>query len=356
MEGEEKSSGLPLTLLWAGSEINRHHLVELAFKEGARHERIGQVWLWNVGRIAAAVQPTCPLLCVEVRQRNRHLLRVGNYFHVPCWISGEVTLPLPPETLKNEALRSDLRKIQKHGLEYEITRDPQHFDDFYHRMYLPHVTRTHGRDAVVVPYERKRAEFQNCDLLFVKKQGQAIAGILLVHESPCLRIWSLGVRDGDMAWVKEGAVAALFHFSFEHAHAAGFTRVRLGYSRPFLKDGVLQYKRKLSQRLAEGGEDGMAVQIRARTPGTEAFLRHNPFVFQTDEGLQGAIFTGSDSTMSEADRLKLEKDFWHQGLTRLVVYRLGSDSAPAPGTPIPEAAGRLTFRHVVKPAELVPPR
>lgn len=346
VEGIERSSQMPLSILCGAKGQNKSFLLGLAFAGSFREQILGRVWLWNISKAIHTVGKDCSLMLIEVRKSHRKWLRACNWFFVPCWVIGEIDIPFNREVLNGDSVKSDLRRIRKNGLEYEVTRDPRRFDDFYHNMYVPHISRAHGSEAYIVPYEEKKIQFQKCDLLLVKKDDKDIAGILLRHEPAGPRLWSLGIRDGNQEYLKAGAASALFHFSIQYLAIKGFSRVKIGLSRAFLRDGVLQYKRKLSQRITEGSADGFALKVLSYTPAARAFLRNNPFLFETDGALHSAIFVDPAQTLSQKELEEIHNAHCHPGISKLVIYRLQQGDAANPDTVPPELAEHIVLRSV----------
>ena len=123
----------------------------------------------------------------------------------------------------------------------------------------------------------------------------------MVHEDNHSHLWLLGVRDGDREYLKVGAVAALYYLSLERVAARGSERADLGWSRAFLNDGPLRYKRKLAQRITETSERTIVIKPVSFTPATRSFLRNNPFISETAEGLCGVIFRDSETPLTEEE-------------------------------------------------------
>lgn len=324
VSGTEPNSQLAHSVLCAANPDEVRHVLDLMFAPGFEQRRVGSAWLWKLGRLATATAEECSLMVVGVQAAHRHLLKLPTSLYIPNWLMGEVDLPLDPGVLKRESVRSDLRKIKRNELKYEVTQDPARFDEFYHQMYVPYITRTHGHSAFVTPYPTAKREFEGCELLLVSRGALVAGGMLIVRREPVPRIWSLGIRDGDRQHVKDGVLAALFHFTFDHLAAGGFRRVKLGWSRAFLRDGVLQFKRKLSQTLTSASPAGTALQILAWTPATQAFVTNNPFIIEADGQLSGAVFTEEDITAEPSTIAEIEKSHWHPGMARVSVYRFRS--------------------------------
>ena len=89
------------------------------------------------------------------------------------------------------------------------------------------------------------------------------------------------------------------HFGLQHLQNQGYKHASLGYSRPFLHDGALQFKKKWSQRIVSGYADGFAINILSPTPAAEAFLCNNPFIYKRRGVFYAAVFLAGDHPPSD---------------------------------------------------------
>ena len=347
IDGIERNSGLPLAIACGTEGQNKSLILGLIFGDSpVRERRIGRVWLWNAHHSVRLDGPDCALAIIGLRYAQRRRLSSPPWLVIPCWVNGVVHIPCSPESLNKECVRSDLRKIRNHALEYEVTRDPASFDEFYHGMYVPHITKAHGDGGFIVPYAEKQELFRQCELLLVKMGGIRVAGVLLLHEPDGPRIWSLGVKDSNDEYVRKGAVAAVFHFSFQYLASQGHSRVRIGASRPFLRDGVLRFKRKLSQTIASGSPDCFGLKVLSDTPAVRGFLKANPFICRDDDGLFGTVFVDSGTPLAEQEIAALENSHLHQGLVGLRIYGFSKDRDASAGL-----GSRLHERIHFRPAD-----
>jgi hypothetical protein len=345
VEGIERNSQLPFSILCGASGHNKNFLLDLVFDGSTRESDLGSVRLRDVFRAHHAAKKDCSLVVVETKQSHHAWLNTGSWFFIPEWVQGEIRLPVPAKFLNDNSVKNDLRKIRRHGFEYEVTQDEEHFDDFYHNMHVPYVSKVYGSAVLFDSYAEKRRLCGDFDLLLTKKRGQPgrhLAGELILYEPAGPRLWSLGVRDGDRQLVREGVLAALYHFSFQHLEARGFTRLHLGSCRAFLHDGVLKYKSRLSQSIIGSSWKGFALKILSDTPATRAFLLNNPFIFESNGALNGAVFV--DSALSLETIQRIDKDCFHPGLSRLVIYSFQPGETAKPDNLPPELAGRIVIR------------
>ena len=342
VEGEERNSGLPLTILYAvgGEYQNKNYVLQLIFGESYRQRRLGRYWLSNVAKAIPA--SGCSLIVAEVCQSHLKFAGLSHWFLIPTWVFGEVDLPRDAKA--TEKVSGDLRRIRRHALRCEVTRDPKQFDDFYYNMYVPYISRTFGDCADVSPYKRMRAQFRYCDLLLVKNQEQSIAGQLVMNFKAGTCLGNMGIRDGNREYVKDGAGCALYHFGLQYLQDKGCKTAWLGWSRPFLRDGVLQFKKKWSQRIVDSNDNGFALGVAAYTPAVKAFLLNNPFIFKRRGQFHAAVFVDGDRPLSSADIEQVDKDYFHDGLSCLYIYVIRPDNVAMPSPIPPSLVQRIEMR------------
>jgi hypothetical protein len=329
IRGEEVSSKQTLAILFTGNELNKNYLAELAFGSSHVDKHLGSRWLWQVSLKVKNGNFDCSLVITELPEAFRMLFRKKNCFYVPCWISGEIDIPADILSIikKEDTLQSYLRRIRKHGLQFDITNDMSQFHKFYYDMYLPYANARFGNSAFLAEYDYLKKHFQRCDLLLVKKDGEYIAGDLVLNDKESAKLMINGVKDGNLEHLKHGAIAATYHFMIEYLRGRGYKKVNLGGTRAFLKDGVLHYKRKWGLRInGTMMGKGFLISPKLQTAGLQGFLINNPFVFIDKEGFKGAIFIGADQSLV-AERLeKAYRDYYLEGLIKLSIYRFTKDN------------------------------
>jgi len=324
VEGNEATSEQPLSVLCAGVGS---YLLDLVFADSYRKHYAGRVWLWNLSTAVREKGQGCALALIGVRDPYVRFVNLANSFFIPAWVRGEVDIPLGSSVLRSSSVESDIRRIRKHQLHFSITKDPKHFHEFYHHMYVPYISAVHGQSAFIWPYEVMKTEFDNCELLLVMKEGQSIAGMLITYAKPTPRLWSLGVRDADRRHVKEGAVTALFYFSFMHLQKNGYRVADVGLSRPFLDGGVLRYKKKWEVRIVGTSADWFVLKLLSFTPGACGFVGSHPFIFRNGDGLSGAVFVDPAWTSAPEELERIYRRYSIPGLAKLRLYRLGDVGA-----------------------------
>jgi hypothetical protein len=205
--------------------------------------------------------------------------------------------------------------------EYRISEDAADFEHFYHRMYLPHISRQFGSAARIDSHALLRSSFDEGFLLLLTDQGKDVAGSLCYFAGDTMTFHRGGVLDGDDEHVRKGAQTALYFFKFRHAKEHGMCRLDLGYSRAFFDDGVYRHKREWGASV--GVDDDLASWMYLfdprRSPKTSLFLANNPLIVQTAHGLTAYCVTPNGTAPSAAKKSDLEKRYYAPGLDGVLV-------------------------------------
>jgi len=360
LEGRERASGAPLAILFAGQLQNKNYLAHLAFADSPVDQALGWRWLWALlPPVGKRESGGVDIRIIELHESQRRLLRRRFQFFVPIWIGGEVDLSCRIARLQHSRnAKADLRRMQKNETTYEVTRDPEAFEEFYLNMYLPYIKNRYGDRAFSMSHDEMVGKYECSELLFVKVRGERVAGQILLYEDDRVRAWSIGVKDGDSLYVKAGAIKALDYLLLPYLTDRGYKVLHMGASRPFLLDGALQYKRNLGVRVVDHTARYFSLSFSPGSAGAKAFVTNNPFIFQSDGAYRGALFIEPELPLSQERLQELYAEYHMDGLAGLSLFDAraggekelaqisagsfdGSDSArcgreegrPAPGRP-----------------------
>jgi len=349
LEGLERDSEQPLSMLFAGGRDNRNYMAHLLFGE-SWHEKHGtRVWKHRLFQHARNPRGGHDLAVLHLQEGKAPATDVAaGVFQLPCWVGGEKDLLTAADfARRSKHIQSDVRRIRKNRLGYRVTREPAEFDRFYKTMYLPHIQRLFGDRAFIMQYEEMRAAIPDCELFLITQDDQDIAGGILVYDgSDRVRGWSLGVLDGDDRWVRAGALAAFEHLQTGYLLDKGFTRLHRGGSRPFLNDGALCFKKNRGMVLTDQSPQRFILVPLSDRAGVRSFLEHNPFIYAERDALKGAVFVDQPPDSEAAARLHHD---WHlAGLDGLTLFCL---NAGQQGALRIQACGRIDSAGVLNPAQ-----
>jgi len=352
LNGEETTSHQELSIFYAGTEINRNYIAKLAYDTSYSKTHLGKVWIWQIPNVVREKGRACSLVVIAVHKLLWRFLAKRTYFSIPFWVSSRGDIS-PDDYLlaKNKSVESDIRRIRNNKLLFEITQNPSQFDNFYHNMYRPYIAVSHGSGAIIAEYDYMKKEFKNGELLLIKKEDEYIAGGLMVYKKKLWRPAYLGVKDGNSSYVKNGAIAAIFLFWIRVLRQKGQKELDLGSSRPFLKDGVLRYKRKWGgyQISSSPEADGTYyIEPLADTPGLRAFLTNNPFIFIDKGKINAAIFVDCERGFSQEEIATIYKDYYFDGMSKLYIYQFGNSRNLPRGISASQFSDRIEFSSAEK--------
>ena len=291
LEGKERITQDPLSFCFAGTQRNKNFLADLAFDESPKETERGHTWLWDVIKRNGKKCTDSPMIFIELRRPLSHFLPKPEGFYLPSWLKGKFDGPTTAIQLKtSRSIKSDISKIRKYGLTYEISKKPQHFRHYYHHMYLPYIKNVYGEAAAPMGYEQMMKKMNRSELLLIKMRDEYVAAENHLYEKNRVKIWSLGVKDGNRDYLRYGVIGALYYYRYVHLGEKGFEQYDAGLTRPFIKDGVMQYKKKWGFTATKAQPGGFWMRLRVPSPGVISFLQSNPFIFVKKGKLNSAVF------------------------------------------------------------------
>lgn len=353
IKGKEISSGQDLIIMYAGQTIDKNYFTDLAFGDFCEQNYSGRKWLWSIFKSAKHNRQNCSIAIVDVPHSLLSLSKILCCFYVPSWISGEINIPSDKSLIfnnKNASLRSDMRKIIKSKLNFEVKNELRYLENFYYNMYVPYIKKAHGNKAIIIDYKDFKKEFGKLgayqELLLITKDNDYIAGVLINQKNNWAKLSVLGIKDSNLNYIKDGAVGAIYNFSIQYLEEKGFKRISLGGSKPFLRDGILQYKKKWSQKISQHTKSGFFIKMLKETEGARKFLLNNPFVYEDTSGFNGAVFIENNIPLCTNDFEKFYKSYYHRGMSKLIIYQFGSLKSNAEYS-IPTAlSGKIEIRPI----------
>ena len=320
VSGNERSSHLPLSVcIYAATTENRIYLQNLIFGSSFQARFVGRTWLWKVLTKTPRAAVGCSLVIADVHERHLSLAGAKAGVVIPAWVRGYVDLPRGPEVMNRDSVKDIQRRIRRLGLEFEVVRDLKSFEYFYQNMYLPYSKGRYGDGAVLKTKEDIKADFEKGELILIKKQGEYISGMLLSYDGELATMPYLGVLDGSWELVSEGAISSGYEFALQHLEAIGCRKLIVGQSRAFLKDGVLQFKKKYGHKIMGAAIHKFLTKVVSGTDATRAFLQNNPFIIESSGEFHGVVFLDGEMLPTQQTLKEIDKKLSQAGLSKLVV-------------------------------------
>jgi hypothetical protein len=315
--------GGPLTVDYVGLGYARPFIKHLLFLEEPPTREIGRIPFWSLGEQVASLGGD-----ITIVEASKHLIRGFSHpgaISLPFRLHHVVDLQRDWEelwrTFGNSARKQDVRLVRKYGYEYELSRNRDDLEMFYHTMYVPTTIERHGRLASLMSIEGLYQRFRHGVLILAKRDGQFVSGGLCPVQHKTVYLSVTGVLNADRQLSREGAVAGIYYFLIRWAHEAGYHAVNLGACWPFLGDGIFQFKRKWGASVLIPPREHKLIWMRVRrdTPAVNQFITENPCVVVGDKGqLLGLIVTDSDDITPEVEA-ECRKRYATPGLSDLVI-------------------------------------
>lgn len=340
LDGIERHSAQPLTVVFAGEVANKNYLADLIFDQNRDERLLGRRWIWRVARQRGPKGQAGALIIAEMGRRVRRMCGASYNYHVPCWIGGTIDPAAFVSRLQSRrSVKEDSRRLRKLNLTWEIGRNPADFDAFFRDMYVPYILSTYGAKAFMMSREAMIASAAKSEIFFIKMEGRRVAGQLLVYENGGVRAWSLGVLNGDRGFVEMGAIKAMHFHLLAYLAEQGFRTVHFGGSRPFLRDGVLKYKKYLGLRVTDDSPRSFAVRLPFGLPAVMGFLRGNPFIHKLDGSYWGLVTVQQGTPEADQSIVDVHKALGLPGLAGLSIQIAPSDGNVSANHPQSTARG-----------------
>lgn len=236
----------PLKILVAEDGTTLEYVSELAFPDGAKVNKIGKTSATNSPDL---IDNDADVVVVGANKVLIERYTERGFRIIPKWV--RMLMPVkedPYAWFSSFGRRSrsffnrKIHRIEEAGYQCEVVNDEDSFIRFYNDMYKPYSLQRFNDDAVVYEPDVLKKFYERGFLAISRRNGMPAAAVLAYQEDNILRLPFGGITDGNGDLVKEGAMFAIHYFLAQQAHLWGCSFIDFGRSRPFLTDGILQYK------------------------------------------------------------------------------------------------------------------
>ena len=323
--GKEKHSGEPLATFYYGTLLSYDYLVDSFYAEHAIAKQRENVSV-RAGAQLLRAESESDVVVGDLAWPYYIGIAANGFLRVPPQIAHRIALPSDWSSLERrlsarKTTRDELRKVEKFGLSFRITRDAASIDNFYATMYLPYARRRHAQLVDVEPRETILKIGAGGALLEVLHQGAVVGGGILHRTDRVMRFMWLGIVDG-LDPALQGAVgAALYCFSMRHAIDSECTEMNLMYAPANLNNGIHRYKRKLGARVGNDWPYGqLLMKINNLERAVVSVFAHTPFAAVGAHGGLHARITVSQDGVSADDIRKLGAYYACEGFERVKIF------------------------------------
>jgi hypothetical protein len=308
IKGLIKNSGYLMTMLLVGSKGEAHQLAHISY---SRIEEMSSLGRFLPSQIDSSRLPNAEIIVVCARRPLIDKFLKSDFLVLP-----HVNFVLDLSSSYSGTFRRlsrrrrrDIRKLRTYKYSYTVCRNgKKDFDFFYWKMYYPYTIKRFGEGALLKTYLRSRASYRgNGGIVFVKKEGKPIAGILFQISGRTLYALSLGVHDGNEDPVRDVVGQAALFYLIEWARTKGIAKLDYGATVPFFRDGNFQYKKEWGMSVERKGDQPFCIlKINRISKGSLSFLLQNPFILCDNGLLKGVIFLDRRLTKRELEQISSE--------------------------------------------------
>jgi hypothetical protein len=218
--------------------------------------------------------------------------------------------------------KSDVKRIKKYDFTYEVSNDPKKLHFFYNNMFLPYISKRHENEIEPFYFSYIKNLLIRTSVLLIKDKDKYIAGGLIDSKKNFATLPSMGILNGNIGYVVQGAAIALYYYHIISAKEMGLDLLDFGDSRGFVNDGGFQYKKKwgMKANLSKYHFGIFGLKIQNLSKGTLSLIEHNPFFIIDDEKyLKMMVFIDTDNQIKSQDIYNFHKRYYTPGIKELVI-------------------------------------
>jgi hypothetical protein len=299
-----EKNGLTVTLI--GRHSYDPYFVQLFYGDYVDSTKVGSMAVWNINKTIQFWEKRSDIVLYRDSGFQPSGAMARRMFNVPYYVSQAAKLPPIDGDLlaafRDPSTVSDINKIRKAGFEYHISSDSVQLEHFYHWMYKPFILSRHRDSARIPDWPSFKRIHENMELLLISRDGELVAGALNLQTGDCYTGYANGVLNADRKLIKDGVVSAIYWFGMVEAHRRGCSTVNLGTSRPFLKNGVLAYKKKWGSQInIDENEPEFRLLVCGNQLAAQRFFEATPFICKHGNKLVSLIFLGQHVALNDKD-------------------------------------------------------
>jgi len=327
VEGTERETGLPLTAFYLGHYDNYEFVFRRVFSDFRIIEKREGIHSLFIRRWIRRYAQRASLLLLDVELLYGKLLSTRSYLEIPQWIRQKYRVPETWQevlgTFRKNTKRVDLRKVRKFGLSYRITREERDFEEFYHRMYVPYLTKRFEGEVIIEPEWKVLRQCRKGEIMQILRDDQVVAAVLLhCLDGRLAYVW-VGVPEDLDDDLYAGAFSGMYYFTIQYGFQQGCREVDFLGSRPLLNDGLFRYKRKWGTFVEDSPVPRGDILLKPLvfSEPVKSIFRHNYFIVRDGKSLAAKVLLGEGPGTSKQLR-GLFDQYFTAGLTRLKIFSL----------------------------------
>lgn len=308
LEGKTTRTNSDLSILVLANEHIVNYISELAYSEKVKIKTYGTTTFHNIESTVANTKPD--IVLADISGIFSEFFSKTSIIMPHIISTLDISAPWKTIYAKMKRIRKrNIRKIEKLPYTYEVTNEPHKLHYFYHKMYLPFISKRPPRISGFTSIVSAEEIFSNGGLLLVKSNGKYVSGILYYIVNGTIHSALLAYKNGI-----DGQAA--LYFLIQWAKKNKCTKIDYGTTPPFMNDGLYLYKRSWGMKINANPKRMIAIKFCNFEKAVQDFLYANPFVFTDFKVLSGLILLDK----KDADPRSLYHKYCIPGLNNLLVF------------------------------------
>ncbi|WP_305845302.1 hypothetical protein [Photobacterium leiognathi] len=180
--------------------------------------------------------------------------------------------------------------------DYDISKHPRDFVNFYKKMHKPTMIGRYGNFARSVDIKKAFFDiFRKGQLFYIKNNDQYVAGSVSIIDGDTVNARLIGVLNGDNHYLKDGAQNFVYHAIIHWAcNNDVIKKVDFQGCEPFLTKSTYQYKSRMGTKIIipknEFGDKRLIIRTSGSKPAID-FMINNPAIGISDTEELCAVYT-----------------------------------------------------------------
>ena len=273
-----------LKIVYAGySSVKMNYVIRSLVEGNCHHTFLGRLLFWEIPGLIKSCS-----FDIGISETSRislnHFQKCNGYI-LPVWSSLIINIDRQMSEIcpgRSSHFSSVMRRIRKYNLTYEKLTDKDSFNCFVDKFYKPYITKRYGEEAVIQDLNKIWNSSPSPFLLAIKEDGVIVAMSLNKKLRDSLKLYHLGLLDGREEYLRHGVIGALYYFGILEGQKMGCKYVDLGGTRPFLTDGLTEYKMRWgAEFVSEYSPWGeyFWFGVNECSSAAHEFIHHNPFMY-----------------------------------------------------------------------------
>jgi hypothetical protein len=323
-------NGADIRILYVGRRSRVPYILKLAGLDNSEVRKEGRVYFGNIRKKSICPAENADIVIVETGNFFSNRAQEEGFHLIPEWVKFFLPVPASVENFKSnftKSLKNEVRKIRKYSYSYEISRDREKLNYFYHRMHVPYISSRHAYLPYIHDFSLFKRILRRGVMLLVKGNGEYVSGNILLLRNRTVWIKWAGIKDGNPEYLRRGVRDASDYFIMKWAIENRFETIDFGLSRAFFSDGVFHYKKKWGAALSPYSLNSMffGLKVCRESEGVRNFLEKNPFVFYRGGELEGFVAV-PEEYQDRKGLADIQRHFMIPGITKLNLLCIGDDS------------------------------